>query len=103
MPARTRTRYNRGIRSKATHLRTIPESDVVVQKHGAENGYWDEIASLCIDDESLRIQKQLLKQAVSKDRFVKRNFASIDNAVVVLLAAEEDVNTISYLVKMLEE
>ena len=73
----------------------------VLNKHGAENGYWDEIAALCIEEESLRVQTKLLKKAVSNERWIQEHFATIDNAVVVLLSAVEDVNTLSYLVNML--
>ena len=107
MPARNRNGR------RIQRLRTIPELHANVttpphpsrspflKKHGEENGYWEEISALCIEEESLRIQEKLLKQAVSNKLWVQEHFATIDNAVVVLLTAVENVNTLSYLVDML--
>jgi hypothetical protein len=63
--------------------------------HSTEDGYWEEISSLCIDQESLRLQQQLLDIA-------KKNLeeTAIDNPRKIH-AALETVHLLAKRVEML--
>jgi hypothetical protein len=41
-------------------LKNTPQEKAPTTHHTTEDGYWVEISSLCVDQESLRLQNQLL-------------------------------------------
>lgn len=101
------------VTARAKHLPPIRE-DVVVSAvlppcplvnprypTGDENMYWDEIAALCVDGESLRLQKRLLRKALCKKRCLLHLQDTEYVDVAILQKAVEYADILSSRVTML--
>ena len=75
---------------------------VEAEVEGEANGYWGEIAALCIEGESLRVQKKLLKKARSNKRGCMKDSSINSDNSVLLKSASDEVTKLCYLVDMLE-
>ena len=76
-------------------LKKKPQEKKATTHHTTEEGYWAEISALCVDQESLRLQNQLL--VIAKKRLEE---TPIDHTVKIH-AALETVHRLAKRVAML--
>jgi hypothetical protein len=65
---------------------------------GEENMYWDEIATLCIDMESLRLQRKLLCKAICVEKKLEKKFKECNHSTRLDDKAFQESKDRSYII-----
>ena len=60
--------------------------------------YWDEIATLCIDMESLRLQRKLLCKAITLEKKLEKKFKEYSHSTRLDAEAFQDAKDTSYII-----
>lgn len=65
--------------------------------------YWDEISALCVDGESLRLQKLLLRKLLNRQHRLQTSGTSLREDALTLQETKDKMEEVYSLIAMLED